>query len=190
MQIVHIFGSDAGPQEGEGLWAVKYDQKDGHAFREFFDRMNNPQWVSNFCLTNLGDIQTKFGYPITMEEAALQLMKEARALKAKIVTYAKGGIPGKTLQEIFKPLHNSESNLVELQLSKGSDKSTTFNPKVRMYAVRFSPMTYIVTGGAIKLTHFMKERAHTENELNKMERVRTWLKDLGVYFPQDLVDLP
>lgn len=32
-----------------------------------------------------------------------------------------------------------------------------------------------ITGGAIKLTRTMKERAHTLNELNKMEQVHNWL---------------
>lgn len=38
-----------------------------------------------------------------------------------------------------------------------------------------------VTGGAIKLTHTMAERQHTLEELNKMEQVRNYLIDNGVF---------
>ncbi|HEV2478688.1 MAG TPA: hypothetical protein VGS79_03455 [Puia sp.] len=77
-----------------------------------------------------------------------------------------------------------------MQLSKGSVKSTTSNPKLRIYAVRIDERTYAVTGGAIKLTNFMEERLHTEEELRKMKRVRAWLKDQGIYFREDLINLP
>jgi len=191
MKIVHIFGSKSGPQEGEGLWAVEYEPDAGHAFREFFDQMADPEWVYNFCLENLADLEAKFGYSITAEEAADELMQEALELKAKIVSLAKG-IPGKTLQDVFSPLYPSESDLVELQLSKGSVKSQSnnHNPKLRIYGVRISPMTFVVTGGAIKLTDEMKDRKHTDDELKKMKKVRNWLKDEGVYFPGDLISLP
>ena len=39
---------------------------------------------------------------------------------------------------------------------------------------------YIITGGAIKLTHTMSERTHTLWELSKMERVRNLLLENGV----------
>ena len=190
MQMIHIFGSKSGPQEGEGLWAVEYEPKKGHAFRQFFGRMEDPEWVYQFCLDNMADVERKFDRSISAEEAADELMQESLELKGKIVSLAKG-IPGKTLQDVFSPLYPSESDLVELQLSKGSLKSklNNYNPKLRIYAVRFSNMTYVVTGGAIKLTDEMNERPHTEDEIKKMKRVRTWLKEEGVYFPEDLIRL-
>ena len=191
MQIVHIFGSKVGPQEGEGLWATKYEPGIGHAFREFFDRMADAEWVYNFCLENMADLEAKFGYSIGAEDAADELMQEALELKAKIVSLAEG-IPGKTLQDVFSPLYPSESDLVELQLSKGSvkSKSNKYNPKLRIYGVRYSDMTYVVTGGAIKLTNTMEERPHTDEEFKKMKKVKTWLNEEGAYFPEDLISLP
>ena len=40
---------------------------------------------------------------------------------------------------------------------------------------------YLITGGAIKLTHLMSERGHTLNELKKMEKVRNYLIDNGIF---------
>lgn len=46
---------------------------------------------------------------------------------------------------------------------------------------KIEPGVYLVTGGAIKLTATMYERSHTLAELAKMERVRNYLLDNGVY---------
>lgn len=190
MQIVHIFGNKEGFQAGEGLWAVRYEPKSGHAFHEVFGRFEDPEWMFKFCMQNLEDLQIKFGRLITVEEAALELMMEAQALKGKIVALARGWEKGKNLQHVFQPLNNTESNLQELQLSKGSIKSTINNPKLRIYAVRLDANTYVVTGGAIKLTNLMEDRPHTHEELKKMRRVKSWLKDQGICFPDDLTYLP
>lgn len=46
---------------------------------------------------------------------------------------------------------------------------------LRLYAIKLEPGCYIITGGAIKLTHTMQEREHTLAELVKMEQVRNYL---------------
>ena len=63
------------------------------------------------------------------------------------------------------------------------------SPKLRIYAVRIGENTYVVTGGAIKLTHKMKDRPHTQQQLERLIRVRDWLKDEGIYYPEDLNEL-
>lgn len=42
------------------------------------------------------------------------------------------------------------------------------------------PDTYLITGGAIKLTRTMEEREHTRKELIRMEKVRDFLLEQGV----------
>ena len=42
------------------------------------------------------------------------------------------------------------------------------------------PDTYLITGGAIKLTRTMEEREHTRKELIRMEQVRDFLLEQGV----------
>jgi hypothetical protein len=99
-------------------------------------------------------------------------------------------LPGTSLQHVFKPLDNRESNITELQLSKASVKTRARkNPKLRIYAVRIGENTYVVTGGAIKLTHKMDERPHTQRQLSKLISVKDWLKREGIFYPEDLTDL-
>ena len=51
---------------------------------------------------------------------------------------------------------------------------------LRLYAIRFEPNSYLITGGAIKLTRTMQEREHTLNELQRLEMVRNMLISEGV----------
>lgn len=55
------------------------------------------------------------------------------------------------------------------------------NLGIRIYAIKIEPGVYLVTGGAIKLTAKMEELCHTLEELAKLERVRNYLLDNGVY---------
>ena len=46
--------------------------------------------------------------------------------------------------------------------------------------MKLSTGVYIVTGGAIKLTASMQEREHTLIELQKMEKVRSFILEQGI----------
>ena len=60
---------------------------------------------------------------------------------------------------------------------------------LRLYAIRFQRNSYLVTGGAIKLTRTMKEREHTLEELRKLENVRNFLLSEGAYDIDGFYDL-
>lgn len=80
---------------------------------------------------------------------------------------------GEHLSHFFKPLHNKEAGTVyELQQLKAY--GTSSNSFLRIYAIRYGN-AYIITGGAIKLTDQMKDRAHTKAELYKLDLVRDYL---------------
>ena len=57
---------------------------------------------------------------------------------------------------------------------------STHSSWLRIYAIKLGQGTYLVTGGAIKLTHLMADREHTLNELRKMEMVGNYLLDNGI----------
>ena len=80
--------------------------------------------------------------------------------------------------------------LTVLQPSKGLIKNKIIrNPKLRIYAVRIAENTYVVTGGAIKLTDRMEERPHTKEQLVRLTKVKDWLRDEGILYPDDLIEL-
>lgn len=59
---------------------------------------------------------------------------------------------------------------------------------LRIYAIKLGDGVYLVTGGAIKLTHLMQERRHTIIELERMEMVRNYLLDNGIIDSEGLKD--
>ena len=59
---------------------------------------------------------------------------------------------------------------------------------LRIYAIKLDDNVFLITGGAIKLTHLMEEREHTLEELKKMEQVRRYLIDNGVFDSEGLND--
>lgn len=85
------------------------------------------------------------------------------------------------LDYLFRPLENQRIHEMLLSREKAKGKrSSTHNSWLRIYAIKLDAGTYLVTGGAIKLTHLMAKREHTLNELRKMEMVRNYLLDNGV----------
>ena len=60
---------------------------------------------------------------------------------------------------------------------------------LRLYAIRFQKNSYLITGGAIKLTRTMQEREHTLAELQKLELVRNFLISEGAFDLDGFYDL-
>lgn len=60
---------------------------------------------------------------------------------------------------------------------------------LRIYALKLERNTYLITGGAIKLTRTMEEREHTLAELRKMELVRNFLIEQGAVDIDGLKDI-
>ena len=78
--------------------------------------------------------------------------------------------------------------LLGKEKAKGT-KSSRHDSWLRLYAIRFDRNSYLVTGGAIKLTRTMQEREHTLEELRKLEKVRNFLLSEGAYDIDGFYDL-
>lgn len=74
---------------------------------------------------------------------------------------------------MFKPLNPGDYRLLEFQKSKAY--GTIRKSWLRIYAIRINAETYIITGGAIKLTRTMQERPHTNDQLKRLTQVRDYL---------------
>ena len=59
---------------------------------------------------------------------------------------------------------------------------------MRVYAVRVEKNVFIVTGGAIKLTHYMEDRPHTQLELDKLNKCKEFLKENGIFDQDSFID--
>lgn len=72
-------------------------------------------------------------------------------------------------------MRNSEYQFQILSLQKGRKNY------LRIDALRIDDDCFVITGGAIKLTHLMEEREHTANELQKLEVAKQFLKANDIY---------
>ena len=119
-------------------------------------------------------------YEVTQElyEAVMETIDEAKRLECVMLDIA----PGANLDLLFKHLENSRFSEMTLGREKAYGKGTYRHQSwLRIYAIKIESGVYLVTGGAIKLTATMAERSHTLEELAKLERVRNFLLDRGVY---------
>ena len=60
---------------------------------------------------------------------------------------------------------------------------------LRVYAIRLEKNVFVITGGAIKLTHTMQDRLHTQEELNKLNQCRQYLLDNGVFDSDSFISM-
>lgn len=188
MKIILIFGPEN--NANEGLWSLELDGTLLNEFEAIFEAWQDAEEIYSFCSNNMDDIRKKFGYAISPEDAANEIMDEADVLFELLLKLGKKEIPETNLQQVFRPLNNQEKDLTVLQPSKGLIKNKIIrNPKLRIYAVRIAENTYVVTGGAIKLTDRMEERPHTKEQLVRLTKVKDWLRDEGILYPEDLNEL-
>ena len=176
MKLVRIF-----PGKGDGLFSVHFPEKPCDEFLALFDFWRDPELLENFFEDNKTDLQqSRYHYP-SIDEAVLWTMEEAQSLLKVLYKRAQQGQiePLSTLQTLFRPLGPSDSRSLSYQRSKVYGRH--HKGWLRVYAIRLDANTFIVTGGAIKLTQRMEDRSHTARELAKLENVKEFLKRNGMH---------
>jgi hypothetical protein len=181
MGIVPIFADVDVPK---GLFAIclnPYETpiiNEYHSFMEWvFDRHS----IRTFFKEREHLLKNNPYYPNTVNEAAKRTFEEVSLLKQNLEFAKNNSIEDlcNFLQENFKALDNQSSFEEELQPSKtqGPDKDCW----IRIYGVRVNPEMFIVTGGAIKLVHRIKDDKNLIDERSKLLRVRDYLKQEGLF---------
>jgi 23S rRNA G2069 N7-methylase RlmK/C1962 C5-methylase RlmI len=191
MKLVPIFVGEDLEKQG-GFLAVQFKDEDTNEFERLFDLWHDTEYLENFFnehIYNLHHYEHGKSASEIIREAVYEIMDEADELEDLIQEHVHAGFAnaGDNLQYIFKPLDNRVYELKSLQKSKASAKTRWRpEPKLRIYAIRLAPNLYIMTGGAIKLTATMSESPHLVEELSKIEAVRQWLVENGIWEPEDI----
>jgi hypothetical protein len=167
------------------LWAVRYDGADDNALQQLFSQWNDPEWLVEFFLENMSDLESYF--KITdINQAIYDTIDDSMRMQCLILDLS----PDADLDRIFRPLSNSRTSEMLLGKEKARIKDRAQHASwLRIYAIKLEPGCYIITGGAIKLTRTMQEREHTLAELQKMEQVRNFLLDGGAIDTDGFVEL-
>ena len=162
MEIVHIFDAR--------LYSFKYPGEEFNELERLLDEWNDIEMLRNFFEENSQDLNY---FQIEVDDAIIQTRKEATALRKKLINLSITVNPD--LDSMFSNLDDYETRTIELAKQKSKRRW------LRIYALRIDTNTYIITGGAIKLTHKMEARLHTAKELDKLESCRNYLIDQGVF---------
>lgn len=171
---------------GDGkLWAVRYDGDPDNVLAVIFERWNDQDWLRGFFVANSSDLSSYFKIT-NLNQAIYDTISDAQDLECVILD----SIDSDELDSLFKPLDNLRAAEVLLGKEKAKgNRISRHDSWLRLYAIRFQQNSYLVTGGAIKLTRTMQEREHTLEELRKLENVRNFLIAEGAYDIDGFYDL-
>lgn len=165
------------------LWAVVYDGDNLNILDKTFSNWLDINYLQSFFNANKEDLKNHF-HITNVDLAIYDTITDAKSLSCLILDIN----PDANLDLLFRPLENQR--IKEMFLSKEKAKGHRLSGHsswLRIYAIKLDRGIYIVTGGAIKLTHLMAEREHTLRELNKMETVRNYLLENGIVDPEGLL---
>ena len=147
------------------LWAVQYLGDSSHAINILKDNWSDVSWLLEYFEAHRKDLQSGFYSDEQVDDAIEITLDEADELFQ--------ALENEDLNSLFKPLDDRQFQIIDFQKHKA--KGSRHKSWLRIYAVRYLD-GFVVTGGAIKLTHQMKDRDHTVLELAKMSMVRDALK--------------
>ena len=166
------------------LWAVKYQDKDADELTLLFRRWNNFNYLLEFFLSNMEDLKTFFH--ITQVKDAIQdTIEDVEVLQKLILDFPYT----EDLDGLFHPLSYFDKRETELTREKARNWDRDRHASwLRVYAIRVEKDVFIITGGAIKLTHEMQDRPHTQLELEKMNQCKDYLKELGIVDQEGFID--
>ena len=163
--------------EDKRLWAVEYEGEGGNCFDLLFSNWYDMNWLKGFFKENLADLSSYF-HITDVYEAVMETIDEAKRLECLMLDIS----PDANLDVLFNHLENTRFSEMALGREKTKGDGSYRHPSwLRIYAIKIEPGVYLVTGGAIKLTATMAERSHTLTELGRMEQVRNYLLDNGVF---------
>lgn len=158
------------------LWAVVYDGDSEDILSKSFQDWMNPSFLEAFFTDNRQDLEDYFQIT-NLDQAIFDTVTDAVSLSCLILDIS----PDANLDLLFRPLENHRIREMLLSREKAKANRVSGHPSwLRIYAIKLEAGIYLVTGGAIKLTHRMNERQHTLKELERMEKVRNFLLENGV----------
>lgn len=181
MRIVPIF-----PARKPAIYAAQYDGEPVDELNKVFAQWSDVFWLEPFFEEHKQDLR-HFSYgQLSVQEAAKQTIIDVHDVRRRLFELVQQGQSDRqnTLQNMFMPLSN-QMRLAVLQKSKAKIRARGRSGWLRLYAIRVAPNLFVITGGAIKLTHRMEEREHTRLELEKLEKVKSYLANEGLFDEND-----
>lgn len=153
------------------LISVKYGDKDETEFSLLFTQWSDTEYLFDFFQENKSDLKSHY----SINSAVLEVLEDAAQTENYILDSAKSG--NADFLTKFIPLHTGDDE--EKPMLHCKMYGSRPNSMLRIYGIKLANKAVIITGGAIKLTRTMQERAHTKLELQKMKQVARYLINEG-----------
>ncbi len=161
MKIIDIFAN-------EKLYAFHYEGEEDHELDRLLNSWTELEYLHKFLKANAKDIPSNK----SPNQIFNEIQDNADEIEDLLIEIAESN--ERQFEEFFKALDNNEYKVLELSRQKGRKNY------LRIYALRIDKNCFVITGGAIKFTHLMQDRKHTQLELNKIEMCRNYLKENGI----------
>ena len=167
------------------LWAVKEPDKEYDELTSLIEIWNNADYLFDFFKDNIKDLIDYYQIE-KISEAIQDTFDDADELEELILEFPYT----ENLDELFRPLDITDIKNTELTRRKARKQNRREHASwLRIYAIRLERNVYVITGGAIKLTHLMQDREHTILELEKLNKCKTFLKANGFFDKESFIDL-
>jgi hypothetical protein len=172
MKIVSIFA--------ENLFAFHFDDEEENEFARLLGE--NGIWMNPISLFQFVE-EHKEDVPKyeNIDELPEKLIESAHDINDILKQITHGNTA--TISGFFKPLHNQAYRQAILVSQKGR------KTYLRLYALKIDDNCFAITGGTIKFTHLLKDKPHTQTELQKLEKCKAFLKEQDVFDSDSFYEL-
>lgn len=161
--------------ENGKLWATRYDGDDDNILSRLFEQWSDTEWLYRFFTEHFDDLG-RWWHIQTVSEAVRKTTEDSLDLQELMLE-----IDTDDLDRLFRHLDDEQVGDKELDKEKAKlEHDSRVKSWLRLYAIKLAENTYVITGGAIKLTYKMEERRHTADELTRLDMVRNFLLEQGV----------
>jgi hypothetical protein len=160
-----------------GLTTFKFHSKD--ELERNFDLWTDVKYLYDFFEKNKNDLS--FFKIKSVKEAVELTLKEVERIQTKL--YKLSLNRNNNLDTLFCNLDDTEYKEKLLSKQKSSHRW------LRLYAIKIESNHYVITGGAIKLTHKMKQSELTLKEKTTIEKCRDYLLENEVYDAETFYEL-
>lgn len=188
MKLKPIFVED---ESLEGLYAIQYENQEMDEFERLFSLWDDPEFIHQYCLENLQYIDSEYFIGASLDLIESRIMEESYELACLLEEHCEEGFKNGryTLQMLFRPLNNHETSIPIRQESKARlwDRRQYPGSILRLYGIRLGVNTIVLTGGAVKWTLRMEDHPDTLEELEKLRRVKEFLRLNDIEANDDLI---
>jgi hypothetical protein len=169
MKIFRIFEE----LKGIELYVVQYEGEIENEYDRLFYNWTNPGYLYEYAKSNhIADVTT----------FSNEVLMDAEKMEDIFFQYVN---PGDELATFFRPLSDVDIGVgTELSPRKGKLRRN----RLRIYAIQLEERSFLITGGAIKMSHRMQDHPDTLRELEKIKKVKQYLTAHGVFDSDSLND--